>query len=203
MAKQGQLWGEERHNLIGRGGGKPKGTRWGNAKHEPTPPRGTRQSHRWEEQGTTKRQRRRAAPKSNGNSATELGLLSHSLLGADKGRIEALGKRERNPKRRAAAPEGATTEQGRIRGHFSHKAPSGAGLQPSRVGNREATPRRERDEPAATHRTSHPIRIGQPSRLATKPHSLLTHTSTASSTILQCYGAWRGPGRRLPISNRS
>ena len=31
--KQGQLLGEARHEPIGRGGGKPKGTRWGNATH--------------------------------------------------------------------------------------------------------------------------------------------------------------------------
>ena len=36
------------------------------------------------------RQRRRAVPKSNGNSATELGLLSHSLLGAGVVVVEPL-----------------------------------------------------------------------------------------------------------------
>ena len=50
------------------------------------------------------RQRRRAAPKSNGNSATELGRASHSLLGAGVVVVKPLGDANADPKRRAAAP---------------------------------------------------------------------------------------------------
>ena len=86
-----------------------------------------------------------AAPKSNGNSAPKLGRASHSLLGADRGRIEPLLRANANPKRRRAAPFGATTLKGRIRGLSSHEPPKGAarrglGLFSLSLGNRENPP---------------------------------------------------------------
>ena len=94
-----------------------------------------------------------AAPKSNGNSAPKLGRASHSLLGADRGRIEPLLRANANPKRRRAAPFGATTLKGRIRGLSSHEPPKGAaglGSFLSLVGESREPARREWDEPPAS-----------------------------------------------------
>ena len=137
--------------------GKPKGTRWGN---------GTPNANA-------------AAPKSNGNSAPKLGRASHSLLGADRGRIEPLLRANANPKRRRAAPFGATTLKGRIRGLSSHEPPKGAarrglGLFSLSLGNRENPP-----EENGTNR---------PPRNPTQTRGLLSHFATASSTASHCVG---------------
>ena len=137
----------------------------------PTPTRGTRQSHRWDKQGTNQRQRRRAAPKSNGNSATELGRASHSLLGADRGRIEPLLRGESKPKtphRRANGFVGTNT------GTILAQWRGGAGANPLSLGNARFAravgvglpdrrePRRGRKRPSPAPEeigTSHPPRL--------------------------------------------
>ena len=188
--KHGTRDSQVRHTrLAGRGGKSPK------------PPLGKRNAPRQRRQGecgraivgktrrALQRQRRRAAPKSNGNSATKLGRASHPLLGAGVVVVEPLGNAIASPKRRAAAPtallgqvgtslaRGIHRPFGRPAGAAMGGAPSGAGLQPSRVGRREAPPpkRLGRATRHASHLaneekgTNHPPRTPTPTTIAFAP----------------------------------
>ena len=103
-----------------------------------------------------------AAPKSNGNSATELGRASHSLLGADRGRIEPLGNARfaravgvglpdrREPRRGRKRPSEAPKEKGTNRPHLSR--PSSA--EP----NNPSTHHQRREPPNPADRVSSRMR---------------------------------------------
>ena len=106
--KQGQLLGEARHEPIGRGGGKPKGTRWGNATHNTTPPMGTRQSHRWEDapRTSTPTPPRRAEGQRT-IQPPSWDFFSHSPLGAGKRNWRGVWKGDNaNPNAAAPRPKG-------------------------------------------------------------------------------------------------
>ena len=134
-----------------RGGvGSPRGGRWGN---------GTPNANA-------------AAPKSNGNSAPKLGRASHSLLGADRGRIEPLGNANADPKRRA---RWGNDQAGTNTGMILARSPIGRGATTfSRWEARSPAP----EENGTTHSPRNPT----PSR------GLLTHSATASSTTSHCVG---------------
>ena len=145
-----------RDNPLGGGGvGSPKGNRWGNAKHEPTPPRGTRQSHRWERRSTHKR--RPAAPRpryplAEGDPkgalagvqrtfSPQVGTSIALALGRGEAESRAVCKAITQPQTPPRRARRVNDFEGSAWGRFSHNDPSGAarrgGFSFSVVGNRE------------------------------------------------------------------
>ena len=127
-----------------------------------------------------------AAPKSNGNSASELGRASHSLLGAGEmrpRRRRRVARGEAEPRSGRKRPRGIGESFGKAihpkrRGEQPTEGirPKAAGLGSfSRaLGNRENPP----EENGTPH----------PPRNPTQTRGLLTHSATASSTTSHCVG---------------
>ena len=112
------------------------------------------------------------------------------------------GKANADPKRRRAAPFGATTKLGRTRGLSSHEAPKGAaprGLIPFSLSLERAkvAPRRERDNPTASLLATRP-----PTTRTTgnKPPNRPAHQPSAGQLAAKPQGE-RRTWRRTQVAN--
>ena len=136
----------------------------------PKPPLGKRNAPRQRRQGergraivgktrrALQRQRRRAAPRGNGNSAAKLGLFSHKPLGAGLVVVKPLGNANADPKRRA---RWGNDQAGTNTGMILARSPIGRGATTfSRWEARSPAP----EENGTTHSPRNPT----PSRGTTK-----------------------------------
>ena len=112
-------------------------------------------------------------------------------LGAgESGVVEAFVRRLRNPKRRRAAPVGATTKLGQIGGLFSHNAPTGE----ARRGRSSFLCRLETRRSNGLLSRSLLVSLFSLSSLSSLSRSTCSRAfSLASSTTSLCQ--WRGPTR--------
>ena len=146
--KQGQLLGEARHEPIGRGGGKPKGTRWGNATHNTTPPMGTRQSHRWEDAPRTSTPTPPRRAEGQRQFSRQVGTFLAQAPRRGFGGCKAVGKRERRPK--TPRPMGQRPSRDEYGDDSRTKPHRARGYNLLALGGAKPRPRREWDNPLAS-----------------------------------------------------
>ena len=142
--------------------GVPRAIVGGTRTHEPTPRKGTRQSHRWKDAPRTSTPTPPRRAEGQRQFSHRVGTFLAQAPRRGGGGCRAVGKRESRPKRRAAAPTALLGQVGTSLALWR----GGAGANPLSLWNAKPRPRRDWDEPPATPRTSPTKRKGRTTRLA-------------------------------------